>query len=138
MKPLKLTLNAFGAFAKKWTISFQKLGENSIFLITGDTGAGKTTIFDAICFALYGTASGDMRKSQYFRSQYAKPKTDTNVQLDFLCGGEKYSVIRTPAYERKKKSGTGTTLQKPEAQLWNISNKDEPFIISEGYNDVTA
>lgn len=138
MKPLKLTLSAFGAFAKKCTISFQKLGENSIFLITGDTGAGKTTLFDAICFALYGTASGDMRKSQYFRSQYADPKTDTNVQLDFLCGDEKYSVIRTPAYERKKKSGEGTTLQKPEAQLWNISNQNKPFIISEGYNDVTA
>ena len=79
MKPVKLTISAFGSYAKKEVLDFEKLGGQGLYLITGDTGAGKTTIFDAITFALYGEASGEERKSEMFRSKYAQKGDDTYV-----------------------------------------------------------
>lgn len=117
MKPWKLTLCAFGPYAEKTVIDFQALGKQGLYLITGDTGAGKTTIFDAITFALYGEASGEVRESEMFRSKYAKAETPTYVELQFYYHGKFYTVTRNPEYQRPKGRGTGFTLQKSDASL---------------------
>ena len=117
MRPLKLTVSAFGPYADEQTIPLDELGANGLYLITGDTGAGKTTLFDAITFALYGRASGSFRESKHFRSQYAKPETTTFVKMIFEHRGDKYSVMRIPSYERPKISGTGMTTQTLVAEL---------------------
>ena len=117
MRPKKLTISAFGPYADKTEIDFSKLGEGGLYLITGDTGAGKTTIFDAITFALYGRASGEVRESAMFRSKYAKDSTETFVELVFSYQGKTYHVRRSPEYMAPKKRGTGQTLRKAEAQL---------------------
>ena len=117
MRPLTLTLSAFGPYASRTTLDLSQLGENGLYLITGDTGAGKTTIFDAITFALYGAASGDQREPSMLRSQYASPDTPTEVELTFRYSGQIYQIRRNPEYERPAKRGTGTTKQRAEAQL---------------------
>lgn len=106
MKPLKLVINAFGPYVDKTEIDFTKLGDNGLYLITGETGAGKTTIFDALSFALYGQASGSARSnSQSLRSDFAKDNNITYVDLDFLNNGEKYSIHRECAYKKINKNG---------------------------------
>ena len=117
MRPLKLTVSAFGPYAGKVVMDLEKLGREGLYLITGDTGAGKTTIFDAITYALYGEPSGDNRDPSMFRSKYARPETPTWVELVFAYGGKTYTVRRSPEYERPAKRGSGTTLQKAEAEL---------------------
>ena len=117
MRPLKLTISAFGPFADKIQIDMDKLGTKGIYLITGDTGAGKTTIFDALTYALYGEASGSMREPRMMRSKYATPETPTEVELVFEYSGKTYTVRRNPEYERPAKKGGGTTLQRAEAEL---------------------
>lgn len=117
MRPEKLTISAFGPYADKTEIDFSRLGEGGLYLITGDTGAGKTTIFDAITFALYGQASGQVRDSAMFRSKYADTVTETFVELEFSYQGKKYQIFRSPEYMAPKKRGTGLTLRKAEAQL---------------------
>ena len=117
MKPLKLIISAFGPYAEETEIDFTRFGGQGLYLITGDTGAGKTTIFDAIAFALYGEASGDVRKSDMFRSKYAKEEIPTFVEYSFLYRGECYTVRRNPEYQRPKGRGTGYTLQKADAVL---------------------
>lgn len=124
MKPVKLTISAFGPYAGETTIDFTQLGEQGLYLITGDTGAGKTTIFDAICFALYGEASGDFRKAEMFRSRYAADDTATYVQLVFDCAGKRYTVRRNPEYLRPKSRGSGMTVQKAEAELTGPDEKE--------------
>ena len=120
MRPLKLTMTAFGPYAASETIDFEALGKEGLYLITGDTGAGKTTIFDAISFALYGGASNRNRENKMLRSQYALPETKTVVCLEFECNGKKYTVQRTPSYERPYKGGRdGTTNQTAEARLFH-------------------
>ncbi len=117
MRPLHLTLSAFGPYAGRVEIPLEQLGERGLYLITGDTGAGKTTIFDAITYALYGEPSGDNRDASMFRSKYAQPDTPTWVELVFSYGGKRYTVRRSPEYERPAKRGGGTTLQRAEAEL---------------------
>lgn len=117
MRPLKLTVSAFGPYAGKVVIPLEKLGQQGLYLITGDTGAGKTTIFDAITFALYGEPSGENRDPSMFRSKYALPETPTEVELVFSYGGNLYTVRRNPEYERPAKRGGGTTVQRAEAEL---------------------
>lgn len=117
MRPLVLTMTAFGPYADKTTIDMSKLGENGLYLITGDTGAGKTTIFDAICYALFGTPSGNRRETGMLRSQYADASTLTEVELSFVHMGKEYSVKRIPAQQRPKKNGEGMTDKPAEAEL---------------------
>ena len=117
MRPILLTMSAFGPYADEITLDFNELGKNGLYLICGDTGAGKTTIFDAITYALYGEASGDNRKSEMFRSKYAKNSTQTFVHLKFNCKGQEYEVKRVPRYERKKERGEGMTKQAESAEL---------------------
>ncbi len=117
MRPITLTLSAFGPYAGRTTLDMERLGSQGLYLITGDTGAGKTTIFDAITFALYGEASGDQRQSDMLRSKYAAADMPTEVELTFAYGGQNYTVRRNPEYERPAKRGGGTTLQRAEAQL---------------------
>ncbi len=117
MRPLRLTLSAFGAYALKTELDLRQLGERGLYLITGDTGAGKTTIFDAIAFALFGTPSGDGRESSMLRSKFAVPETPTEVELTFSNAGKVYTVRRNPEYERPKSRGAGTTKELARAEL---------------------
>ncbi|HOO28162.1 MAG TPA: SMC family ATPase, partial [Lachnospiraceae bacterium] len=117
MRPIKLTLSAFGPYARKAELNMNQLGDRGLYLITGNTGAGKTTIFDAITFALYGEASGENRDANMLRSKYADPDTPTFVELYFLYAGKTYHVTRNPEYERPSKRGMGMTIQKADAEL---------------------
>lgn len=122
MKPLSLHLSAFGPFAGKTSIDFEALGTEGIFLITGDTGAGKTTIFDAISYALYGEASGGhaRRNSKDFRSDYAALSDETYVIFRFSHQGKTYEIMRSPSYERLAKRGGGTTECAAYAHLLDV------------------
>ncbi len=117
MKPVKLRMSAFGPYANETEIDFERFGGQGLYLITGDTGAGKTTIFDAIAFALYGEASGDVRRADMFRSKYAAEDVPTFVIFTFDYRGKRYTVKRNPEYMRPKGRGKGYTLQRAEAEL---------------------
>ena len=117
MRPLKLTLSAFGPYAGKTDFDFDKLGTGGLYLITGDTGAGKTTIFDAITYALYGDPSGNNREVSMFRSKYADLETPTFVKLIFKYKDNEYVVKRNPEYERASQRGSGVTKQTAGVEL---------------------
>lgn len=117
MRPLKLTLSAFGPYAGKTDFDFDKLGTGGLYLITGDTGAGKTTIFDAITYALYGDPSGNNREVSMFRSKYADLETPTFVKLTFKYKDNEYVVKRNPEYERASQRGSGVTKQTAGVEL---------------------
>ncbi len=117
MRPLKLKISAFGPYAGVTEIDLEKLGKSGLYLITGDTGAGKTTIFDAITYALYGEASGTNREVSMLRSKYADSETPTEVELSFLVHGKTYTVKRNPEYLRPSKKGEGMTPQRADATL---------------------
>ena len=132
MRPLKLIITGFGPYKDKITIDMDKLGSEGLYLITGKTGSGKTSIFDAITFALYGEPSGTTRVSNLLRSKYATAETPTEVELEFTYHANKYRIKRNPAYTRKSKRGEGFTEEPANATLFlpdgNIITK---------YNDVT-
>lgn len=119
MRPTTLAISAFGPYAGETVLELSRLGSRGLFLITGDTGAGKTTIFDAISFALFGEASGHGREPSMLRSKYAQSHTPTYVELTFIYGGQKYIVRRSPEYMRPSKRGSGLTRQASEALLTN-------------------
>lgn len=123
MKPECLIISGWGPYAEEESIEFQTFMEQGIFLITGPTGAGKTTIFDAIAYALYGSLSGGLRDKNSVRSDFAKPKTDTYVELFFEHGGRHYHIRRSPRYERLKKTGTGTVLTSESADFAEVGHK---------------
>ncbi len=116
MKPVKLIMNAFGPYASRAEVDFQAFGEKGIFLITGDTGAGKTTVFDAITFALFNKTSGTDREVNTLRSDFAEAGEETYVEFHFSHMDKDYIVRRTPAYEVAKRNG-GTRIKNPTAVL---------------------
>ena len=117
MRPIKLVISAFGPYRDEVVIDFEKLGSSGIYLITGETGSGKTTIFDAISFALYGEASGSRRENSSFRSDFAKDDVKTFVKLIFVHKEVIYEIERVPKYMRKKLRGDGFTTVTGDATL---------------------
>ncbi len=118
MKPLRIIMCAFGPYADRTEIDMTKLGSHGLYLVTGDTGAGKTTIFDAVCYALFNTASGDTRdNAKLFRSKYADSSILTYVEMTFEYYGRTYTVYREPPQERPSKRGSGHTAHKCEHRL---------------------
>ena len=140
MRPLSLTMQAFGPFAGLETIDFSKLNSRSLFLIHGNTGSGKTTILDAICFALYGESSGRDRDAYLMRSHFSDDTMQTEVTLTFSLGSDIYKVNRIPEQERAKLRGAGTTRKTATATLWKIESSlvDAPQnIIADRWSRVT-
>lgn len=123
MRPIKLVMSAFGPYAKEEVIDFSLLNNKNIFLITGPTGAGKTTIFDAISYALFGEASGSTRENETLRSDFADKNRLTYVELDFELRGENYHIKRIPQQMKPKVKGDGFTHQGSEAELILPSDK---------------
>lgn len=117
MRPIRLTMEGFGPYKDRTVIDMDALGTGGIYLVTGDTGAGKTFIFDAITYALYGETSGGSRDSRTLRSQYADDDEETYVELLFEYAGRRYTVRRSPEYNRKKKRGEGYTRESATAVL---------------------
>lgn len=136
MRPKYLTLSAFGPYADKVEIDFDKLGAKGLYIITGATGAGKTTIFDAISYALFGKSSSKNRDNDSLRSMYADITTPTFVELTFTLAGRDYTVKRNPNYFRQAKRGNGTTEEKANVELTMpsgdvLSKKDAEEKLSE-------
>ena len=121
MRPIKLTVSAFGPYAGKEVLDMEQLGERGLYLITGDTGAGKSTLFDAVMFALYGVTSARKRTAGEMRSTYAEAGTETYVELVFDYGGKRYTVRRSPEYMREKLRGEGFVKNASEADLTDSS-----------------
>lgn len=139
MKPLTLSMSAFGPFASTQTIDFTELGDNPLFLINGPTGAGKTTLLDGICFALYGKTTGNEREGSQMRCDMADDSLLTEVTFSFQLGSTSYRIRRVPEQERLKKSGDGSTVQKSEAQLYKIApDGSETLIVASKVSDATA
>lgn len=118
MKPLKLSMSAFGPYAGTQVIDFTELGARSFFLIHGPTGSGKTTILDAMCYSLYGDTSGAERDGKQMRSDHADLFLATEITFDFAVGAETFRITRNPEQERPKKRGEGTTVMHSDATLW--------------------
>lgn len=140
MTPLTLTMQAFGPFAGTQTIDFTALGKSPLFLINGPTGAGKSSILDAICFALYGQTTGNERDPTQMRCDQSDTSLLTEVTLDFRLRGVDYRVRRVPQQERPKARGEGTTTHNAEAQLWRLKadGEAETCLVARKVNDATA
>ena len=139
MKPLLLSIQAFGPFAGNESVDFTALGRNPLFLINGATGAGKSTILDAICFALYGQTTGAEREASQMRCDYAAPALLSEVSLEFGLGDKYYRIRRVPQQEKPKTRGEGTTIHAPEAQLWELDGTDEgKLLVPKKVGEATA
>ena len=136
MKPIKLSIQAFGPFADKQTLDFSQLGNNPLFLINGSTGSGKSTLLDAMCFALYGKTSGAEREASQMRCDHASADTITEIEFTFSIKDKIYKVQRQPMQERAKARGEGTTIQQTEASLWLIEDDSEQLLVSKSAQQV--
>jgi exonuclease SbcC len=138
MKPLLLNLQAFGPFAGNESVDFAALGSNPLFLINGATGAGKSSILDAICFALYGQTTGAERDASQMRCDFAEPSLLTEITLEFGLGDKRYRVRRVPQQDKPKTRGEGTTNHAPESQLWELDGtEDGKLLVSKSVTDAT-
>ncbi|MBC2100719.1 SMC family ATPase [Listeria marthii] len=137
MRPIKLTMQAFGAYAKKEVIDFEKLGTEQIFVISGKTGAGKSTIFDAISFAIFGKANTFDRESFSMRSHFATDKEVTEVTLVFRLKDKIYQISRIPQQEIAKQRGNGTTASPQKAELYELIG-DEMKLLASSVRDVNT
>ena len=137
MRPIRIAFSAFGPFPGDQEIDFERLGQQGLFLITGPTGAGKTTVLDAMVYALYGEAAG-AREGQTgsLRSHFADPSNPTRVIFEFAIGDDVYRIDRSPEQERAAKRGSGTTKQAAEAILQRFSAAKWSAVAS-GSRDVT-
>ena len=123
MRPIRLSMSAFGPYADQTILDMDALGASGLYLISGPTGAGKTSIFDGICYALYGEASGNLRSASMLRSKYAAPETKTEVELVFAHGEEQYTIRRNPEYLMAKRGGgekkvlAGAQLTLPDGNI---------------------
>ncbi|MBX9879178.1 MAG: SMC family ATPase [Candidatus Obscuribacterales bacterium] len=135
MKPIRLTMKAFGPYAGEETLDFANLKGRNFFLIHGPTGAGKTSILDAICFALFGDSSGEERKSKQMRSDHAEQSIQTEVTFEFMLGQDRYRVTRSPEQERAARRGNATVTTKGQATLWKLSA--QPVVLASKPSDVT-
>lgn len=123
MRPIKLAMNAFGPYANKQVIDFSQLGGRNLFVISGNTGAGKTTVLDGICYALYGKASGQDRSGESLRSHFAADDLLTAVELEFEIKGKRHWVRRLPKQMKKRSRGSGYTEQGAEAEYRDLSDE---------------
>lgn len=121
MRPVRLTMSAFGPYAGEQTVDFRQLGTRSFFLIHGPTGGGKTSLLDAMCYALYGDTSGHERTAEQMRCHLADPATATSVTFDFALAEKRYRITRSPQQERPKRRGEGTMTDAPKAAIWDRS-----------------
>jgi len=121
MRPLRLTLDGFGPYAARQEVDFAALGPHRLFLICGPTGAGKTSLLDAICFALFGESSGDERRPGHLRSLHAALDRPTEVTFDFAQAGRRWRIRRQPEWERPRQRGEGTMKQATRVALWEMS-----------------
>ncbi|WP_079509000.1 AAA family ATPase [Mesobacillus jeotgali] len=136
MKPLKLTMQAFGPYAGTETIDFKQLENRTMFVISGKTGSGKTTIFDGISYAVYGKASGEDRNGSDLRSQFAEDDILTEVSLEFSLRNKTYKITRSPQQDRKKKSGEGTTSVGAKSELYQIDGNGEMQLLASNVREV--
>ncbi|TDH63235.1 SMC family ATPase [Dankookia rubra] len=127
MRPLTLTMAAFGPYAARQQVDFAALGAHRLFLICGPTGAGKTSLLDAICFALFGESSGEERRPGHLRSQHAPPDRRTEVVFEFEQAGTRWRITRSLAWDRPKQRGEGTTLERGRQSLLHLGSGDQPF-----------
>lgn len=136
MRPLRLTMQAFGPYAETECIDFTKLGNRTMFVISGKTGSGKTTIFDAISYAIYGKASGEDRNGPELRSQFASDHLLTEVSLDFSLRNQVYSITRSPQQMKKKDKGDGYTQIGAKAQIYSWGPDGERKLLAAKITDV--
>ena len=137
MRPMTLMLTAFGAYAGSQTVDFEAAGAGGLFLVTGDTGAGKTTLFDGVCYALFGKLTGRVRSEKMIRSDYADDTLETSAQLTFSHRGQVWRIWRRPAQTRRKKRGEGTREITADALLERLEG-ETAIPVAEGKEKVDA